>query len=156
MVVIGQNFGGEAGVFGGEAGVFGGEASPPPPPLDRTLPTRLLGFMHCFCLHFGISLTKFLGSVHRRWRHNVIPCQVPCTAAVGTLSYRAGLLHSLLCCGGHIVMPCQVAGFHALLVGEHCCNRLLSSVQCCCVRLSFSVCYCHVLCGICHVWYHNT
>ena len=32
MVVIGQNFGGEAGVFGGEAGVFGGEASPPPPP----------------------------------------------------------------------------------------------------------------------------
>ena len=43
MVVIGQNFGGEAGVFGGEAGVFGGEAgvfggeaSPPPPPLDRT------------------------------------------------------------------------------------------------------------------------
>ena len=119
-------------------------------------PTRLLGFMHCFCLHFGISLTKFLGSVHRRWRHNVIPCQVPCTAAVGTLSYRAGLLRSLLCCGGHIVMPCQVAGFHALLVGEHCCNRLLSSVQCCCVRLSFSVCYCRVLCGICHVWYHNT
>ena len=24
--------------FGGEAGAFGGEASPPPPPLDRTLP----------------------------------------------------------------------------------------------------------------------
>ena len=24
-------------MFGGEAGVFGGEASPPPPPLDRTL-----------------------------------------------------------------------------------------------------------------------
>ena len=23
--------------FGGEAGAFGGEASPPPPPLDRTL-----------------------------------------------------------------------------------------------------------------------
>ena len=77
--------------------------------------------------------TRFLGSMHRRWRHNVIPCQVPCTAAVGTLSYRAGSLGSLLCCGGHIAMSCQVAGFRALLLGEHCCNRLLSSVQCCCM-----------------------
>ena len=40
MVVIGQNFGGEAGVFGGEAGVFGGEASPPPRPPTRLNPDR--------------------------------------------------------------------------------------------------------------------
>ena len=48
--------------------------------------------------------TRFLGSMHRRWRHNVIPCQVPCTAAVGT----------------YIVIPCRVAGFLALLWWAYC------------------------------------
>ena len=56
------------------------------------------------------------------------------------------------CCCVYVVIPCQVAWFHALPIGEHCCTRLQGSVQCCCVLLSFSVRYCRVLCGVCRVW----
>ena len=79
-------------------------------------------------------------------------CWVPCNAAECILLYRARLLGSMHCCCVYVVIPCQVAGFHALLIGEHCCTRLRGSVQCCCVLLSFSVCYCRVLCGVCRVW----
>ena len=40
-------------------------------------------------------------------------CWFPCTAAAwGTLLYHVRLPASMLCCSGHTVMPCQVAGFH--------------------------------------------
>ena len=99
-------------------------------------------------------------------------CWVPCIAAGGTLLYHTRLPGSMHRCIGHMVIPCQVAGsmhgccvytviqrqvagFHPLLLGEHCCTRLLGSLQCCCVLLLFSICYCHALYGICHVWYRH-
>ena len=61
------------------------------------------------------SRTRFLGSMHRRRRHNIIPGQVPCTAAVRTLSYRAGRW-----------VPCST------VVGILLCRaRLLGSMHCC-------------------------
>ena len=98
---------------------------------------RLLGSMHCCCVYI------------------VIPCQVAGFHApllLCILLYRAMLLGSRHCCCVDVVEPCQVAGFHALLIGEHCCTRLHGSVQCCCILLSFPVCYCRALRGVCRVW----
>ena len=60
-------------------------------------PTRLLGSMHCFCVHFGMP--------HQVFGFHALPLEAQCYTMPG----------SMHCCCGHIVIPCRVAGFLALL-----------------------------------------
>ena len=65
-------------------------------------PTRLLGSMHCFCVHFGKP-------------HQVFGFHAPPPEA--QYYTMPGSMH---CCCGHIVIPCRVAGFLALLWWAYC------------------------------------
>ena len=106
-------------------------------------PTRLLGSMHCFCMHFGIpyQVVGFHALLLGAHCSSTPGCWVPCTAAVGTWSYRARLLGSMHGCYVYSVIQCQVAGFHALLLGEHCRTR-------CWVLCNAAVRYCRSLSAI--------
>ena len=65
-------------------------------------PTRLLGSMHCFCVHFG--------KPHQVFGFHALPPEAQYYTMPG----------SMHCCCGHIVIPCRVAGFLALLWWAYC------------------------------------